>query len=248
LPLIPFNSHFRFVVYQDYKEFMNPGDDAKLLLCTSNDQTHLILYPFEDDKLVELLGSHQGKEGSKRSDVCILFPSESSLSAEEFFTQCKETSGVDWPAMLQQQIRTQSSEAVKESGTREEVQTVPSGETATAGDAAAAESAASTATAAAVPSVPTAVIPQLTIIVVDAVWRHARKMTRHLSTLLPDVTRVQLTPEQFSVYARKQSQPDRICTLEATALFLSHCGEQKELCEQLIDCVKINNAALKRKK
>ena len=72
-------------------------------------------------------------------------------------------------------------------------------------------------------------------------------MTKHLLTLLPDVTRVQLSPEQFSVYARKQSQPDRICTIEALALFLSHCGERQEECDRLIACVKINNAALKRK-
>jgi len=228
LPRIAFNRCFRFVVYQDFKEYLNPGDDAKLLLCTSPEQTTLILYPFEDQKLVDLLAhrpqpttstgtatatssssgssssssSNVSSNGPQRSDVCILFPSDTSLSAAEFFAHCA-TCGRDWPSRLN------AADAVDGAGGSEG--------------------------------------GVLTIIVVDAVWRHARKMTKHLSELLPDVARVQLTPEQFSVYARKQTQPDRICTLEATALFLQHCGEQEAPCQQLIDCVKLNNSMLKRK-
>lgn len=88
-------------------------------------------------------------------------------------------------------------------------------------------------------------INDLTIIAVDAVWRHARRMATRLKELLPSVRHVQLTPEQMSVYARKQTQPDRICTVEAIALFLSHLGESESATEGLIECVRINNNALR---
>jgi DTW domain-containing protein YfiP len=86
---------------------------------------------------------------------------------------------------------------------------------------------------------------EMTIIAVDAVWRHARRMAKRLRELLPDVRHVQLTPEQMSVYARTQTQSDRICTVEATALFLSHLGESKAATNGLVECVRINNAALR---
>jgi hypothetical protein len=86
----------------------------------------------------------------------------------------------------------------------------------------------------------------LTVIVVDAVWRHARRMACRLREILPAVRHVQLTPEQMSVYARKQSQPDRICTVEATALFLYQYGETEHDTDMLVECVKINNLALKQ--
>ena len=86
---------------------------------------------------------------------------------------------------------------------------------------------------------------ELTIIVVNAVWRHARRMAARLKEILPDVKHVQLTPEQMSVYARKQTQSDRICTVEAAALFLENLGESTRTTEALVDCVRINNDALK---
>ena len=230
LPQIAFNSHFRFVIYQDFKEYLNPGDDGKLLLCTSPEQTHLILYPFEDQKLLDLLQSPYSGSSSgsgKRSDVCVLFPSDVSLTAAEFFAQCRTTDNIDWPVILNASEDSSSSKSNSERNDHRDVSSSSSDN---------------------IPAVTNySPPPILTIIVVDAVWRHARKMTKHLSLLLPDVTRVQLSPEQFSVYARKQTQPDRICTIEALALFLSHCGERQEECDRLIACVKINNAALKRK-
>ncbi|CAN0326594.1 unnamed protein product, partial [Ectocarpus fasciculatus] len=85
----------------------------------------------------------------------------------------------------------------------------------------------------------------ITVIVVDAVWRHARRMAVRLSELLPDVRHMQLTPEQLSIYMRKQSQADRICTVEAAALFLQLFGESEETTGAMIEGVRINNSALK---
>jgi DTW domain-containing protein YfiP len=88
---------------------------------------------------------------------------------------------------------------------------------------------------------------ELYIIIVDGVWRHARRMAHRLREILPSIRHVQLTPEQMSIYARTQSQPDRICSIEAAALFLSHCGETEEVTNGLIECVKVNNLALQYK-
>ena len=87
--------------------------------------------------------------------------------------------------------------------------------------------------------------PLLTVVVVDAVWRHARRMAQRLRDLLPTVRHVQLTPEQMSVYARKQSEPGRICTVEAAALFLLLCGEVEATTDAMVECVRINNRALR---
>ena len=76
-------------------------------------------------------------------------------------------------------------------------------------------------------------------------WKQVKTMLKHLSkvVLRPptqgiDMARllphVKLSPETLSVYARKQSQMDRICTIEALALFLQECGEAEAGCEGLI--------------
>jgi len=47
-----------------------------------------------------------------------------------------------------------------------------------------------------------------------------------------------------SVYSRTQSQPDRVCTLEAIALLLREAGEGQTTCDAFIDAVMVNNAAV----
>eukprot|EP00746_Dinoflagellata_sp_MGD_P027315 gnl/MRDRNA2_/MRDRNA2_164440_c0_seq1.p1 gnl/MRDRNA2_/MRDRNA2_164440_c0~~gnl/MRDRNA2_/MRDRNA2_164440_c0_seq1.p1 ORF type:complete len:265 (-),score=35.64 gnl/MRDRNA2_/MRDRNA2_164440_c0_seq1:93-887(-) len=85
----------------------------------------------------------------------------------------------------------------------------------------------------------------LTIIVLDAPWQKARRLANHLSAkIAAGVPRVALSPETLSVYHRTQTTPDRICTVEAVALFLQLAGEASEVCVALIELVKINNAAL----
>ena len=59
-------------------------------------------------------------------------------------------------------------------------------------------------------------------------------MQRHLSKQPAlggeGLPHVKLSPTTLSVYARKQSQPDRICTVEAAALLLEeHLGEDPEV-------------------
>ena len=87
--------------------------------------------------------------------------------------------------------------------------------------------------------------PPLRIMVLDGTWKQVKTMLKHLSkvVLRPptqgiDMARllphVKLSPETLSVYARKQSQMDRICTIEALALFLQECGEAEAGCEGLI--------------
>jgi hypothetical protein len=52
---LKFSNTVKFIVYMDYKEYLNPGDDAKLLLCACPKQTELVLYPHQDEKLLNLL-------------------------------------------------------------------------------------------------------------------------------------------------------------------------------------------------
>ena len=160
----------KFLIYQDYKEFLNPGDDAKLLMCTSREQTQLVLYPHQDQILLDSL------EGRTCNDVCILFPSEASLTLDEYCSQCLTDSGIDWKFELSG--RTRCSEKI--------AHTDFAGSVETDGDE--------------------TLKPILTVILIDAVWRHARKMANHLRDIAPWVPRVQLSPQQHSVYARKQTQ------------------------------------------
>ena len=105
--------------------------------------------------------------------------------------------------------------------------------------------------------------PTLRVVVLDAVYRHARNMFRHIRKLRgPDaaVQHVALHPKTLSVYSRAQhgyaqasaasvaqsADPAalRICTVEAFALLLSELGEPDERTRPLIDAVVVNNHAL----
>lgn len=183
LPRINFSENIRLLVYIDYKEMYNAGDDGKLLSIACPTQTKRYVYSIDDDDLVADLRS------LSRDDIVVLFPSEIALSYNDY--------------KLSREVKRERE------GQGDNTSSL------------------------------------LTIIVVDGVWRHARRMAHRLRELLPGVTHVQLTPEQLSIYARTQTQPDRICTVEATALFLSHCGESVESTNSLIECVRINNIALR---
>ena len=109
-------------------------------------------------------------------------------------------------------------------------------------------------------------LPLLRVVVLDAVYRSARTMFRHLCKAragcvgrapLPAVA---LHPKTLSVYSRAQhgyaqasarsvgasADPEalRICTVEAYALLLEELGEEPELTAALVQAVVINNDAL----
>lgn len=186
LPEVLFSNNVNFLVYMDYKEVYNAGDDAKLLTCVCPLKTKRIVYPLEDDDLIKYINDI-GTE-----NVIVLFPGDSALSMEEFMYQ-----------------RNQEISNLPEKSDRKE------GGVAT-----------------------------LTVIIVDAVWRHARRMAVHLQDIFPAIKHVQLSPETISIYARTQSQADRICSVEATALFLKQFGESAEMCDRLVECVRLNNLGL----
>ncbi|KAJ8607015.1 hypothetical protein CTAYLR_006249 [Chrysophaeum taylorii] len=83
----------------------------------------------------------------------------------------------------------------------------------------------------------------LAVVVVDAPWTLARKMAKRLDALR-EIPHVKLDTDLVSAYARAQSQPGRVCTLEAIGLFLSAVGETQALdaCRHLVH---LNNTALK---
>ena len=87
--------------------------------------------------------------------------------------------------------------------------------------------------------------PPILIIVVDATWRRARKMMKHLTRhVIGETPHIKLETDTVSCYSRTQTQAGRICTVEAIALMLQEMGERPQICKSLIDCVKLNNAAL----
>lgn len=95
------------------------------------------------------------------------------------------------------------------------------------------------------PLSPSTTTEGLTVMVVDGTWRKARKMAKHLDTVIPGgLCHVALSPNVLSVYRRRQSQPGRICTIEAVAMLLEEAGESAETHDVLVDLVRLNNAAL----
>ena len=71
--------------------------------------------------------------------------------------------------------------------------------------------------------------PPLRLVVVDGTWKRVKGLVRHMSRLGCEVPHVKLDPESLSywqrrggrsIYARRQSQGDRVCTVEAVALLL----------------------------
>lgn len=105
--------------------------------------------------------------------------------------------------------------------------------------------------------------PVLRVVVLDAVYRHARTMFRHVVRTRAGVTplrHVALHPKTLSVYSRAQhgyaqasalsvrqsSDPAamRICTVEAFALLLTELGEGEAQTKAFVDAVVVNNGAL----
>ena len=115
-------------------------------------------------------------------------------------------------------------------------------------------------------SAASASLPLLRVVVLDAVYRSARMMFRHLCKLrqqqdLPPLQHVALHPTTLSVYSRAQhgyaeasartvsqqhADPEalRICTVEAVALLLEELGEPTQNTRAFVQAVITNNEAL----
>lgn len=115
-------------------------------------------------------------------------------------------------------------------------------------------------------SAASASLPLLRVVVLDAVYRSARMMFRHLCKLrqqqdLPPLQHVALHPTTLSVYSRAQhgyaeasartvsqqhADPEalRICTVEAVALLLEELGEPTRNTRAFVQAVITNNEAL----
>jgi hypothetical protein len=67
---------------------------------------------------------------------------------------------------------------------------------------------------------------------------------QQFNSLLTYFLEVKLNPTQKSQFSRAQTQPDRICTLEAIVLLLEQMGEKKEVCETLLNALSANVAKI----
>ena len=80
------------------------------------------------------------------------------------------------------------------------------------------------------------------IIVVDGTWRQVRTMLKHFQkTISKEVRLIKLSPTALSVYARTQTEPGRISTIEAIALLVQELGEDPDVCSSIISYLQINN-------
>ncbi len=154
LRIIPFHRNFKFIIYMDHKEYLNPGDDAKLLLCTAPEQTNLFIYTHEDDKLVKLVD-----EANKTSFVSVLFPGDAALSFEEYCDHIRSEHTLKLENLRFSSYNNENTVSCNnlEGKNENSIANIP-----------------------------------MTIIVVDAVWRHARKMSKRLKEILPFVPHVQV--------------------------------------------------------
>eukprot|EP00455_Lapot_gusevi_P049784 TRINITY_DN7123_c0_g1_i1.p1 TRINITY_DN7123_c0_g1~~TRINITY_DN7123_c0_g1_i1.p1 ORF type:complete len:363 (-),score=27.70 TRINITY_DN7123_c0_g1_i1:51-1139(-) len=82
-------------------------------------------------------------------------------------------------------------------------------------------------------------IPSLNIILFDGTWNQARKLPDYLP---PGVPHVRIEPRQASLFdpLRKQSQPDRISTIESAVVLLQELGEDQSSCQKLLDYLKLH--------
>eukprot|EP00743_Colponemidia_sp_Colp-15_P005843 GILK01006278.1.p1 GENE.GILK01006278.1~~GILK01006278.1.p1 ORF type:complete len:394 (+),score=56.13 GILK01006278.1:86-1183(+) len=80
-------------------------------------------------------------------------------------------------------------------------------------------------------------VPPCTFVVLDGTWSQAKRLNREIDSSIP---RVRIEPATASLFlARQQSQPDRICTVEAVTMLLAELGESDELCDSLLNNLKI---------
>eukprot|EP00457_Paulinella_chromatophora_P009138 gb/GEZN01009193.1/.p1 GENE.gb/GEZN01009193.1/~~gb/GEZN01009193.1/.p1 ORF type:complete len:367 (-),score=22.07 gb/GEZN01009193.1/:181-1281(-) len=107
--------------------------------------------------------------------------------------------------------------------------------------------------------VPSASPASIDVVLVDASWRQARRMAKHLSRIiLPDVPQVTLSSSltretKTSVHHRKQASDGRICTAEALSLFLAEIlsisspvegKRQQAFRDIIVEAVKLNSHAV----
>merc|ERR1711933_211365 len=84
----------------------------------------------------------------------------------------------------------------------------------------------------------TAIKPVLSIVVLDGTWSEANRMRKRMP---PQLWPVKIQPAAVSNYQfRKQTQPDRICTLEAAAALLEELNVGRS--ERLYDALGILHA------
>lgn len=86
---------------------------------------------------------------------------------------------------------------------------------------------------------------ELAIVLLDGTWNSVKQLRRHFHReVAPGTPCVRLQPETPSVYARAQTRPDGVSSVEALALLLAALGEAPHVCTALTEYVQRNNAAL----
>jgi len=180
----------RFMLYIHYLEYANAGDDGKLLRLLAPGHTDLCVFGRPGDD--ELL-----RAALEGRHALLLFPSEIAHTVGDLarlgitFGEAAKAAGCEAAAGSQRVAGPHVQPAANASLSASGV----------------------------------------SIVVLDGTWKQVRAMRRHFYRTpgLSEVPEIKLEPASLaywaarggaSVYSRTQSQPDRVCTLEAIALLL----------------------------
>lgn len=217
------------------------GDDAKLmsLVCPSN--THRYVYKREGDDerlLRQVYETHQDSMKPEHTGnlnqrtwlpkIAILFPSDDAICLEQYLESFNSDITSTQHQPLSSNVSKEGSQKSSPEASKDRAENQP-----------------------------------LHVIVLDSTWKKARRMKHHLCRLFLrnfqqicrtgnavqwsdiHVGLIKLKTDTVSVYSRTQSQPGRICSVEACALLLQELGEDEVTCSAIIEPVKLNNRALK---
>lgn len=174
----------RILIWCHARDYLNAGDDAKLLPCcvAGRASTEMMLFGTPDDERLAAAVMALPERS------LLLFPDETAITIQEYLDG--------------------------ENG----CSTAASGGLGPGGHG------------------PSAIVEQLTVVVLNGTWGNVKPMLRYFNTKIDPghrVRHVALQPDTLSVYARAQRRMnrqvslERICSVEAVALLLKECGEMR---------------------
>jgi len=205
-----------------FSEYLRATNTGKLVLLSSAN-ARLFIYGLEDheEKLAKLLA-----EDPKHS--LVLFPGADSLTTTQFLTRFQTTQREHTTHTQTQEqelpsTKTHTHTQIRHTDTHTHTQSYHSVNVTPESKHKA--------------NVPVPV-PRLTIVVLDGTWRQAKRIQ---ATINKNISHVRVSPIHKPLFnaLRKQSQPDRVSTIEALVMFLQGIGTSEEISDSLLKSLRI---------
>jgi DTW domain-containing protein YfiP len=205
---------WRFLVYMSREEWRCGGNSGRLLLNLFPAETSFYVHGVRRD--AERLRAALFDDDGKACPACVLFPGSDALTVPQWLASTSPPWGGNSRGSLDEAYHPSGSTdgSCYSSSVSANTSTSISSSSNADIDGSSSSSASSSSSGSG----------YKTVVLVDGTWRQARRMAKHLaSVLLPEVPQVTLTlegPNRLSVFRRKQSAEGRVCTSEALSLFL----------------------------